>query len=531
MLPDKPDSLRVALNRVTFGARDTDVAYVRSIGWNAWLNEQFYPPAGDDADLAVHMADQTMPIAYAAADPTSQGSWDAVSEDRPLNYINADIPTLWHVASRAGREVAPAERNRTRQELAAATWIRNAHSRYQLREFMVDFWHNHFNVGKDENQLATTMLPAYDRLAIRPHVFGNFRTMLEANATSPAMLIYLDNWQSNAVTPNENYAREIMELHTMGTSAYLGVGTDGPVPTLPDGRPAGFTDQDVIHASRALSGWTIRSGQRVGGTSLGSTGEFVYNAAQHHTGGSVILGENIAGLSEPQAQGLKFLDLIASHPATATFIVGKLCRRIFGDAPPAAAIARGVAAWTTHAKATDQIRHVLRAILADGDEVLNVAPAKVRRPYERLLALVRTTDMIVNARTSLTSVLDPLKDGLFAWQAPNGRPDVDGFWLATGATLTTWNLLLQMPSWPQITTSLADQTPLTAQTPTAIVEYWLERMIGAQLPSDAMSVLIADQSGRSGVAAARQSGKASTIELACRRLVSLIATTEQFTLR
>ena len=95
---------------------------------------------------------------------------------------------------------------RIRQELAAATWIRNVHSRYQLREFMTDFWHNHFNIGKVENELATSLLPVYDRVAIRPNVFGNFRTMLEANATSTSMLVYLDNWVSTICRPATSLA-------------------------------------------------------------------------------------------------------------------------------------------------------------------------------------------------------------------------------------------------------------------------------------------------------------------------------------
>jgi uncharacterized protein (DUF1800 family) len=533
MLPSTPDPIRVALNRVTFGARDLDVAFVASMGWEAWLADQLSPPTGDEPDLAAHLAAQTMPISYPAPDPVTQplGSWKATNENRPLNTINLSVPELWYIATRAGREVSFAERLRVRQELAAATWIRNAHSRYQLREFMVDFWHNHFNIGKNENELATTLLPAYDRLVIRPHVFGNFRAMLEATATSTSMLLYLDNYLSNAVLPNENYAREIMELHTMGEGAYLGVGNTGPTPTYDDGTPKGFTDQDVINASRALSGWTIRFNQRVGNSTLGSTGEFIYNDAQHNTQATTILGESIAALTAPQAQGHRFLDLIATHPATGPFIVNKICRRIFGETYVSGAVSRGVAAWNANKAAPDQIARVLRAILADGPDVFTAVSSKVRRPYERILALLRTTDMVVNAATAMTGVLDPLNDGLFAWQAPDGRPDSSGYWLATGATLSTWNLMFQIPYWPQIETSLAAQTPLSATTPQDIVEYWLGRMIGAAPSTSSMNVLIGDQSGASGVPAARLTHNPLTTEYAHRRLVALIATIEQFTLR
>ena len=533
MLPATPDPMRVALNRVTFGARDTDVAYANSIGWTAWIEEQLRPPIGDDADLAAHIAGQTLPIQYAAANPQSQplGSWHAVNELRPLNYLNAAVPQLYYVATRAGREVALAERTRIRQELLAASWIRNTHSRYQLREFMVDFWHNHFNIGKNENEICTALLPAYDRVAIRPHAFGNFRAMLEANATSSSMQIYLDNWLSTATTPNENYAREIMELHTLGENAYRGVGDTGTVPTDNNGVAVGFTDQDVIQASRALSGWTIQAGQRVGSTNLPLTGEFIYNAGQHNTQAGLILGRNMRQLTLPQEQGRALFDLIANHPATIRFICTKLCRRIFGEAYSQAMYDRAVLAWMNNTTAPDQIARVLRAILLDGNEVFAQAPNKVRRPYERLLALFRTTEMVVNAATAMTTVLDPLNDALFAWGAPDGRPDVNDYWLATGATLTTWNLLLQLPNWSQIRTSLAAQTPTSATTATNVVEYWVGRMIGASLPPTSMNALIADQATSAGVIGARNTNNSNTIEIAFRRLVSLIATTEQFALR
>jgi uncharacterized protein (DUF1800 family) len=534
MLPATPDPMRVALNRVTFGARDTDVAYATAIGWNAWLEEQLHPPAGDDPDLATHMAAQTMPIQYAAPNPTTQpmGKWHAVNEVRPLNYLNATVAELYYVATHSGREISFTERTRIRQELLAATWIRNTHSRFQLREFMVDFWHNHFNIGKNENEICTALLPAYDRTAIRPHAFGNFRAMLEANATSSSMLLYLDNWLSTATTPNENYAREIMELHTLGEDAYLGVGDTGVVPINSfTGIAVGFTDQDVIQASRALSGWTIQAGQRVGTTTLPLTGEFIYNATQHSTRATTILGRNVSQMTAPQEQGRALFDVIANHPATARFICGKLCRRIFGEAYSQELFDRAVNAWLSNATAPDQIAQVLRAMLLNGDELFTQVPNKVRRPYERLLALFRTTEMVVNAAAAMTTVLDPLNDAVFAWGAPDGRPDVNAYWLATGAMLTAWNLQLQLPSWPQIRTTLAAQTPTTAATATDVVEYWVGRMIGAQLPISSMNALVSDQTSNTGIIGARNSTNPNAVETALRRLVSLIATTEQFSIR
>jgi len=539
MLPTIPSPIRIALNRVTFGARDTDVTQATNMGWTAWVDDQLGAPPGDDSILATYLGQQTMPIKYnAPAANDTRGTWKAVNEDRPLNYIGAATDVLWNISRNVGSTFSSAELTRIRQELAAATWIRNAHSRYQLREFMTDFWHNHFNIGKNENELATSLLPVYDRVAIRPHALGNFRTMLEANASSTSMLLYLDNWVSQAATPKENYAREIMELHTLGGGAYLGTADPKTVQRDANGVSIGFTDQDIIQASRILSGWTVQYGQRSGTVTLGNTGEFFFNPSQHNTTAGTVLGVNIAPVSNNISQGRRFLDVIAYHPATAAFICTKLTKRIFGDTPPQGALDRAITAWKANQVMPDQIARTVRAIIVDGDEIMTsqsmTGPvAKIRRPYERIIALARTTDMAVKAATYMTSLLDPLNDSLFAWQAPNGRPDTNAYWLATGASVATWNILFQVPNFAEFSSkTLSDQSPVDAMnTPTGIVEYWVGRMVGYQLNAAAMNSLVADQAGANGVPAAVRTSTASRIETAHRRLVSLIATSEEFSLR
>jgi len=534
MLPAKPNLWRVALNRITFGARDTDVTTVAAMGWTAWVDEQLYPPPGDDPALDAFLKSQTMNITYPAANPVTQpgGTWAAVNENRPLNYLNAEIPALWDIYLKSGSTLSFAERTRIRQELMAATWIRNTHSKYQVREFMVDFWHNHFNIGKNENEMATTLLPAFDRLTIRPNALGNFRTLLGATAKASSMLTYLDNWLSTSTTPNENYAREIMELHTLGGGAYYGTAAPSTVPTA-NGVALGFTDQDILHASRALSGWTIKAGQRIGNTVLPSTGEFVYNAPQHNTQAGTVLGVSLVGYPG-QSQGEKFLDIIAAHPAVAPFIVTKIAKRFFGDAPPQTVIDRGIATWNANQTAPDQIAKTLRSMIHDGyNELFYEAPTKVRRPYERLIAFARTTDTVINASTIFTTLLDSVNDGLFAWQAPNGRPDVNSYWLATGATITTWNWLQQFMYFPTVKATLAAQTPETAMTTsTALVEYWVDRMVGMTLSTEAMNALIAEQAGNVSFMLTQPPNSAANIlESIVRRVASLITTTEEFTLR
>src|SRR5580658_1235566 len=203
-------------------------------------------------------------------------------------------------------------------DLAEGKLYRAVYGNRQLEEQLVDFWYNHFNVFLDKGA-DRFLVPTYEREAIRPHVLGHFRELLESTASSPAMLFYLDNWQSVAPNAarrpmgarpqrglNENYARELMELHTLGV--------DG-----------GYTQKDIIEVARCFTGWTIRNPQQGGG--------FFYNDRVHDKGEKIVLGITIpAGGGKDDAE--KVLDILAEHPNTAKFISKKLAMRFVADNPP-----------------------------------------------------------------------------------------------------------------------------------------------------------------------------------------------------
>ncbi len=536
MLPSTGSFEHRALSRVTFGARDAEVAAVQQTGWPAWVATQLQPPPGDEPRIEEHLRARTMRIAYAVQLPAGKSpGWPAVDERRPLRYLYTDIPAIWDMVGKTEISIAPNERHRIQQELNAAAWIRNVHSRFQLREFMADFWANHFNVGRNEDVYGAAALIVYENEVIRPNVFGNFRAFLETVASSASMLRYLNNAESKAGRPTENYVRELLELHTLGAEAYRGVSADAALPQVSAGPfrvNSHFTDQDIVAASRAFSGWTLEHGQEGERGPLPFTGRFVFNPVQHNNDVGVFMGNDLSGTAfqGPMAQGQRILDLLAAHPATARFVVGKICRRIFGDSPPQNVLDRAMAAWTANIDAPDQIGRVMEVILLSPE--MGNPPAKLRRPYERLMALFRTTDTIINAYDEAYMALFGLGDGLYAWPTPDGRPDTDAHWLSSAGNHHFWNVMFDVLVHPSFRTSFWEQTPAAvADSAIHIVEYWVGRMVGYTLPQASMDALLKDVMTSPGVMAAYASGGITNIENALRRLALLIATSPEFAMR
>ena len=301
------------------------------------------------------------------------------------------------------------------EEMIEARLQRALHSNRQLEEVLVDFWFNHFNVSVTKPQLRV-LLPSYERDAIRPHVLGRFRDLLLATARHPAMLFYLDNYISQAprqemlqaaANPgvtlrlpgiNENYARELMELHTLGV--------DG-----------GYTQQDVSAVARVFTGWTIHDVNRVG--------EFQFNPALHDRGAKNVLGHELPR-GGGESEGVQVIDLLARHPSTARFISRKLAQRFVADDPPAALVERMAATFT---RTDGDLRAVMETLLLSPEFLSEGAwRAKVKSPLEMVVGSLRALNAEVTDTAELARRIGELGQPLYAKAEPTGYPEDSQAW-------------------------------------------------------------------------------------------------------
>ncbi|MEO7141931.1 MAG: DUF1800 domain-containing protein, partial [Bryobacteraceae bacterium] len=310
-------------------------------------------------------------------------------------------------------------------DLAVGKLDRAIYSNRQLQEELTDFWYNHFNVYLNKGS-DRYLVPAYERDAIRPYVLGHFRDMLEATAKSPAMLFYLDNWQSVAARPanpkrkqpkrglNENYGRELMELHTLGV--------DG-----------GYTQKDVIEVARCFTGWTIRDVRHGGG--------FYFNDKVHDKGAKVVLGIAIPAGGGVE-DGEKVLDILAHSPATAKFISTKLAQRFVADNPPPVLVAR---MSKTFLATNGDLRQVMKAML-DSKEFWSAGAyhAKVKSPFEMIVSSVRALDADVDTAFPLVNQIAQLGEPLYRKQEPTGYSSANAEWINSAALLARMNFALAL---------------------------------------------------------------------------------------
>jgi uncharacterized protein (DUF1800 family) len=425
------------LSRCAYGWSDHDAAKLADMGSTAWVEHQLAAPAADDDTIKQRLADVKLRLRYGAGK-----DYAAKDELLPLGSLDQPIDQLWHLAD-FKQPMAGAERSRPRFEVAAATLVRAVYSPWQLREVMADFWHNHFNIYAMDAPISVA-LPSYDRDVIRAHSLGNFREFLEAVATSTAMLYYLNNRSSRAGIANENYARELFELHTLGRDHYLNeyYSRWRDVPGAKKSAPVGYIDQDVYEAARAFTGWTVEDGTGLGGgQNLPITGKFTYVETWHDNYQKRVLATDFDPFQHPMADGRKVLDLVANHPGTADYLCTKLCRRFVSDNPTKALVASAVAVWRANVHSSDQIARVLRHIL-QSPEFAASAGGKVRKPVEMCVAFIRATNTDFVPTDNFIGELDNSGQRLFGWAPPTGHPDVRDYWLSSHVMRRRWQLLM-----------------------------------------------------------------------------------------
>jgi uncharacterized protein (DUF1800 family) len=373
-----------------------------------------------------------------AADGTDQNARAAEGTESTDQRTRAAESAEITVRGMQGPPSEAIRRNRqVLTDLEQAKLLRAVYSERQLEEVLVDFWFNHFNVFAGKG-VVRNYIGEYERDAIRPYVLGNFRDVLGATAKSPAMLFYLDNWLSSAqgakgaqgargaqgasgARPtarrssglNENYARELLELHTLGV--------DG-----------GYTQQDIVNVARAFTGWSMRPRQGTG---------FIFVASRHDRGEKIVLGHTIkagGGIDD----GERVLDLVAAHPATAKHIATSLAVRFVSDAPPQALVDRLAAAF---ASTNGDLRAVMRALL-NSPEFLSPEAyrVKVKTPFEFVASAVRATGADVRVALPLAKTLKETGMPLYFCQPPTGYDDTSTAWVNAGALVSRMNFAVDL---------------------------------------------------------------------------------------
>jgi uncharacterized protein (DUF1800 family) len=511
------------LNRLAFGPRPGEIAKVRSMGIEKWIDQQLHPEKIDDRE-----ATSLLRRYRSLETPTveiEQAYREAQQRRRQEQRMAAMQDSMSGRAPNNGQQPPPNPaagrelQNRVVQELLSSKVARAANSERQLYEMMVDFWENHFSVYVQKGQTRIYLLD-YDRDVIRPRAMGKFRDLLGAVAHSPAMLFYLDNAQSRAdsahptledprrragrgrgagapggvvgLNPqqiarfcdapnrgnnvpqrlqqappqvrdqvingspaecieglmqlaqraqaparglNENYARELMELHTLGV--------DG-----------GYTQQDVIEVARALTGWTIDQ-QR---------GAFRFDPVWHDAAPKTVLGTTLPG-GRGLEDGERVLDLVARHPSTAKHIATKLARRFISDDPPPSVVDRCAKVFT---KTDGDIRETLSCVVKSPEFLSPKAyRAKVKTPFEVVVSGIRATQSQVDLRPGAPQAVAFLGQPIFGRQTPDGWPDVGSEWMNAGAILNRINfgLALAGDRVPGVVTGVVSELEATRDQP------------------------------------------------------------------
>ncbi len=474
-VPSKPDvrTITHVLNRIGFGARPGDIERVQALGLAKYIDSQLHPDRIPNDAMNERLAgfptlsmktSELMEKYFAPADALREARQrEQAQQARRQTTTPPDPAMAGGVAPPTPpNQPAPTPEERMIQqqqqnvanELMQAKILRATMSERQLEEVLVDFWFNHFNVFIGKGQVRQ-YLTEYERDAIRPHVLGTFRDMLGATAHSPAMLFYLDNFQSATPAPpvqvnddmarrmndprlspqqrqqltqrleqmrnqqrpsrglNENYARELMELHTLGVDA-------------------GYTQKDVQEMARVFTGWTIDQPRQ--------GGNFVFRPQMHDTGTKVVLGTTFQ--AGGQDEGERALDMLAKHPATAKHIAFKLAQRFVADEPPKALVDRAAKRFLD---TKGDLREVTRVIVMSKEFFEQDAyRSKVKTPLEFVVSAARAANATVVNAQPFVQALRTLGMPLYGAQPPTGYSMTADAWVNTGSLLNRMNFAVQL---------------------------------------------------------------------------------------
>ncbi|HXC18105.1 MAG TPA: DUF1800 domain-containing protein [Holophagaceae bacterium] len=455
------------LDRLSFGPRPGEVEALSKGGdaaLSAWLKSQLDPAPQPqlDAWIAKEFPTQAMSIAQLQTEfprPAAVAKQQGLKRDDPAFKQEA-------------KDLVPFEKRpqRIEEEQAGQKLVRAIESRDQLQEVLADFWFNHFNVDESKG-LDRWFITGYERDAIRPHVFGKFRDMLGAVAWHPAMLFYLDNWlsvkdgfqlprqENKKAGLNENYGRELMELHTLGV--------DG-----------GYTQPDVTQVARCFTGWSIQDPQKEASA--------VFRPRTHDDGPKVVMG--VAVTAGGREDGERVLDMLASSPVTARHLASLLCRRFIADDPPATAVDRVAKAYL---RTNGDLRTVYEALFTSPEFWSKAAMgAKVKTPFEFVVSSVRALDGHVDDPLPIARTVARMGEPLYHCQPPTGYKDTADAWVSTGALVERLRFGValakrQVPGvvWP-------DLPPQASNDPSTVIDALSPRLIPAGLSAGTKEALL-----------------------------------------
>ncbi len=460
----------LTLHRAAFGPAPGDLEFFQSLGGDdasrlaAWVDWQLDPESIPDGELEARLAASNFTTLHKSLPQLWTGHW-----------LPDDIP--WE------------ERVRPFQETQAAVFLRAVYSRRQLAEVLADFWHNHFNVYGWHDDVAPIFVH-HDRDVIRAHALGNFRQMIEAVTASTCMLFYLDNLFNTADGPNENYARELMELHTLGAENYLGAVPASQVPVDADGVPTAFVDEDVRELARCLTGWTVDE----------ATGAFTYVHDRHDQGAKRVLGLDIPPDLPPMEDVRRVLDRLATHPGTARFVSRKLCRRLVADDPPESLVDAVAATFLAAADEPDQLARVVRVILLSA-EFAATWGAKTKRPFEVVASAMRamnpdfTMDLSQDMTWSILWLFWATGHAPYEWRPPTGYPDTAAPWLGSNPLVMTWRMINWLsdargPDGATYPFDVVAGTPQEVVTAEQLADYWIQRGLGRSMDAASRQVVV-----------------------------------------